>query len=212
MAARPKNKSLHHYGEKCEVSFQWVIDYVCCCETLQKGWSACFVEVGRWEILPVGIEVQHVGREGTCSGRQGSWPAQNNLLEILSVSTRDYQDRSINTTISGINSVIMPEQKSVTAVQWLKGSIDLIIHHFDTFSTTMSWHNKCLNPDPRPRSKSIQKRVISSAHHLNNYIGNDKIATWHKWLGQYKERLLHRNPAQKVNLTMSVMTFSKQTK
>lgn len=48
LVARPESKSFHQNTEKCEASFQCVIDDVCRCETLRQGRAAAgFVEAGR---------------------------------------------------------------------------------------------------------------------------------------------------------------------
>lgn len=67
---RPKSKSFHQNKEKWERegSFQWTVDGAWCCEMPHQGHVVVsFVETGRWERLPVGIEVL---RGGGCRLRQ----------------------------------------------------------------------------------------------------------------------------------------------
>lgn len=137
LAACSKNKSFYKNEEKCDASFLWVIDDVRCCETLHQSQAGGSVEAGRWEGLPVGIEVLICGVVQAQTRRiaglvwKNAWLRISRIVEIVSMFLIYYWERFNNTIFSDIRTLTIPEHESLTTVQSLKGCIGLgIIPHF----------------------------------------------------------------------------------
>lgn len=131
LASRPKNKYFHQNKGKCDALFQWLIDDVPCWETLHQSW-VFFMLAGERDYLFMSSDVRRYRL------RQARWLTYlktclaklSHILEIVSMSTINYWKRSINTILSDITPLMMPELESPTTVESLKACIDPIIPYF----------------------------------------------------------------------------------